>query len=267
MDADGRFLSYQWVRNGIPIPGETSPRLNLKEADLSKNSSEYSVRISNDFGMIESTQARLTVNKTLKSWSKNLMDPNNFEIKDISGISSSVVDNDGNIAMTILESTLLKDGGYARRTMSFMKLDPNGNLITKEKLIQNILSLGEKHFILNCKDKGYFILLTNGYYVSDTLSGSVYPPEDILELIRLDKDGKKIWSKILPTGGVIINDFISTKDGNYLISTASNHEGYRFKSHYKSRGSWDSYDYWVFKIDQDGNKIWDRTFQANGEDA
>ena len=60
-------------------------------------------------------------------------------------------------------------------------------------------------------------------------------------------------------------DFISTKDGNYLISTASNHEGYRFKSHYKSRGSWDSYDYWVFKIDQDGNKIWDRTFQANGE--
>ena len=91
--------------------------------------------------MIESTQARLTVNKILKSWSKNLIDPNDIEIKDIFKIISSVVDNDGNIAMTILESTLLKDGGYARL--------PNGNLITKKNSFNTLIR--EKHFILNCK--------------------------------------------------------------------------------------------------------------------
>ena len=81
--------------------------------------------------MIESTQA-LTVNKTLKSWSKNLMDPNNFEIKDISGISSSVVDKDGNIAMTIYEPGLDEYGNYQDdKILSFLKLNPNGNVITK----------------------------------------------------------------------------------------------------------------------------------------
>jgi hypothetical protein len=55
---------------------------------------------------------------------------------------------------------------------------------------------------------------------------------------------------------------IATPDGNYLIAGFSN----QGLSGDRSEGSWGSMDYWLIKIDPDGNIIWDKTFGSSGYD-
>jgi len=49
-DADGKFLTYQWTRNGQPIPGATSAEYIISSADPSQHDGNYSLVATNDFG-------------------------------------------------------------------------------------------------------------------------------------------------------------------------------------------------------------------------
>jgi hypothetical protein len=69
--ADGRFLTYQWKRNGEALVGETNPTLSLAEIDASTDDANYSVVISNDWGSVTSENVRLTVATALPSITLN----------------------------------------------------------------------------------------------------------------------------------------------------------------------------------------------------
>lgn len=53
-------LSYQWLKNGTPIPGATGSELTIDNAQTS-HAGDYSVRVSNEGGAVVSGAARLTV--------------------------------------------------------------------------------------------------------------------------------------------------------------------------------------------------------------
>jgi hypothetical protein len=60
-NANGAGLAYQWLRNGLDIPGETGPiilRQNVKATD----SGAYAVRVTNASGSITSAPATVTLN-------------------------------------------------------------------------------------------------------------------------------------------------------------------------------------------------------------
>ncbi len=151
-------------------------------------------------------------------------------------------------AKAIIET---KDGGYlvAGKTISYgndgediwlIKIDKNGNKIW-DKTFGGSRS-DEANAIIETKDGGYLVAGKTSSYSY----GNYYPDA---WLIKIDKNGNKIWDKTF--GGSRsdgANAIIETKDGGYLVA------GYNdFNHDYKK-------DAWLIKIDKNGNKIWDKTF-------
>ncbi|QMU28784.1 T9SS type A sorting domain-containing protein [Adhaeribacter radiodurans] len=90
-------------------------------------------------------------------------------------------------------------------------------------------------------------------------------------VVKIDVNGNKLWDKTF--GGNSSDELhalVATPDGGYLLGGSS----YSGKSGDKSennRGTlqgsfYDTPDYWVVKIDANGNKVWDRTFGGKGYD-
>jgi len=74
-------------------------------------------------------------------------------------------------------------------------------------------------------------------------------------VIKLDKQGNQVWDKTYGGSG---NDaalsLIQTTDGGYAVAGWT-----------QSKGA-DNLDFWVIKLDEQGNQIWDRTYGGSGED-
>ena len=82
-------------------------------------------------------------------------------------------------------------------------------------------------------------------------------------IVKIDANGDKIWDKIY--GGEKYESctkIIKTHDGNYLLAGSSNSAA----SYEKSEESRGNYDFWLVKIDPDGNQIWDKTIGGNDGD-
>ncbi|MEH6406019.1 MAG: T9SS type A sorting domain-containing protein, partial [Leeuwenhoekiella sp.] len=76
-------------------------------------------------------------------------------------------------------------------------------------------------------------------------------------LIKIDKNGNKLWDKTYGgTGDERLSSITLTADNGYILSGKSNSSISGEKSE-KRKGST---DYWIVKIDFNGNKIWDKTF-------
>ena len=54
VSAEGKFLRYQWKKNGNDLIGESGPTLPLIDANATVHDGNYSVVVSNDFGSVES---------------------------------------------------------------------------------------------------------------------------------------------------------------------------------------------------------------------
>jgi formylglycine-generating enzyme required for sulfatase activity/alpha-tubulin suppressor-like RCC1 family protein len=61
VSAEGKYVSYQWKKNGVDLAGKTSPTLVLTEANATLHDGNYSVSVSNEFGTVTSNVAVLTV--------------------------------------------------------------------------------------------------------------------------------------------------------------------------------------------------------------
>lgn len=91
-------------------------------------------------------------------------------------------------------------------------------------------------------------------------------------LIRIDSNGNKLWDKLYGSNYFEgLSSFIPTKDGNYLlVGSSSSDAGYE-KSEKNIAGTTGNVfaplDYWVLKIDPQGNKIWDNTIGGFDDDA
>ena len=111
-------------------------------------------------------------------------------------------------------------------------------------------------------DGGYIMggITTSG--VSGDVTGSSRGLRDFW-VVKVDALGAKQWDKTY--GGSSYDelyDLVPTADGGYLLGGASMSD----ISGDKSEASKGFDDYWVVKIDAQGNKQWDRTIGGNGTD-
>jgi len=61
--AAGKYLSYQWYKNGQPIPGATRERYVIKQVNQSQHDGNYSLVVSNEIGRAESGIVRVDAGK------------------------------------------------------------------------------------------------------------------------------------------------------------------------------------------------------------
>ena len=116
--------------------------------------------------------------------------------------------------------------------------------------------------ILATPDGGY---LLGGYSLSD-LSGDKSENskgKSDFWIIKTDANGSKIWDRTYGGSGDEWHPkLLPAKDGGFLLtgSSESNATGD------KSETSGGYYSYWSVRIDENGTKLWDKTFSSNGDE-
>jgi len=147
------------------------------------------------------------------------------------------------------------DGGYivAGYTFSFgeggsdvyvIKLDENGNESWEKTFGGN--GWDEASFIQQTNDEGYIVA---GYTFS---FGEGW---DDVYVIKLDKNGNKVWDKTYGGGnGDRANSIQQTKDGGYIVAGMTSSLGAG------------NYDFYIIKLDANGNKLWEKTFGGRNYD-
>ena len=63
--AEGKYLSYQWLKNGQAIAGATGDRYIIEDVNGTQHDGNYSLVVSNDFGNVESGVVEVLVFDTL----------------------------------------------------------------------------------------------------------------------------------------------------------------------------------------------------------
>ena len=105
-------------------------------------------------------------------------------------------------------------------------------------------------------DGGYIIGGTSYSNISGLKSQNSYNSNDFW-IIKLDANGNKQWDKTIGgSASDLLRTVQQTSDGGYILggSSSSGISGDRTSS---SKGN---LDYWIVKLDQNGNKLWDRAF-------
>jgi len=62
--AEGKYLSYQWYKNGQPIAGATGDRYVIEDINKTQHDGNYSLVVSNDFGTVTTQPTQLVVDGT-----------------------------------------------------------------------------------------------------------------------------------------------------------------------------------------------------------
>jgi len=351
VQASGKYLSYQWQKNGADLVGETDASLDLSNATASADDANYSVVISNDWGSITSPLARVTVATALPaitilgsvslvheaatpytdagatavdalggdlssaisitSADINVSDVGNqvvtYSVSDAGGNTNTAsrtvtvedttdpvitlnqgasythyqnmawVDPgwdaqdtlDGNLTSSVSISGTVDVTTTGAYTLNYAVADTAGNQASVTRTVNVVVGSWDKTFggtssdqarsVVSTSDGGYLLVGNSGSGATGDKSQNYKGGTDYW-VVKIDGNGNKVWDNTLGgTGGDYAQSVVSTSDGGYLLV------GYS-----KSVASWDksqanhsnNEDYWVLKIDGNGNKVWDKTFGA-----
>ena len=142
-----------------------------------------------------------------------------------------------------------------------IKIDANGN-----KLWDKTFGGSAHDYVQDAivtEDQGYLLY---GY----SSSGQTGDKSEISRgsydywIVKIDANGNKLWDKSF--GGLqpdYAASVTSTSEGGFLLLGESDSE----VSGEKSQASKGSRDYWVVKIDANGNKIWDKVYGGIGDES
>jgi hypothetical protein len=163
-------------------------------------------------------------------------------------VAGSTYSNDGDIS----------DGNNGLGDYWVLKLDGSGN---KEWDKTYGGSSNDKAYsIQQTSDGGYIVAgstQSNSGDISDGNNGNVD-----YWILKLDESGNKVWDKTL--GGSSYDSATSiqqTSDGGYIVagSTKSSDSDITDSNNGKS-------DNWIIKLDESGNKVWDKTLGGSDSD-
>ena len=189
--------------------------------------------------------------------------------------SSSIIETlDGNILIGSSSNSKISGDkisiSYGQLDYWVIKLDLNRKILWQKSFggTENDILTS----IINTNDSGFMLL---GWSYS-TISGNktVSPVDSALDrydywLIKIDKNGNIQWQKTIggnsveySTTDVSNTKIINTKDGNYILSGTSR-SGISGNKTDTCRGM---EDYWIVKLDNNGNILWDKTYGGDSPD-
>ncbi|RDC64873.1 T9SS type A sorting domain-containing protein [Adhaeribacter pallidiroseus] len=128
-----------------------------------------------------------------------------------------------------------------------VKIDPDGKKLW-DITIAAFGDLGDRFTsLISTTDGGYLLGSTSSFDFSD-----------LYRVVKISSSGTKQWEKAIGgfnEAGNSLDALLATPDGGYLLGGSSNADIGGDKSE-PSRGE---QDYWLVKLDANGNKLWDKT--------
>ena len=159
-----------------------------------------------------------------------------------------------------------KDGDVAFSKLGdwdywLIKIDFNGNVQWQKRYGGN---KADRIWIsVETKDKGFII---GGESLSDVSGDKTEPNKGNWDfwLIKVDQNGELQWDKTIGGDGwdAIRGNIIETPDNGYLLAGISG-SGVSGDKSESNRGDW---DYWLVKIDERGNVLWDKTYGGSAKE-
>jgi hypothetical protein len=209
VQATGKFLSYQWQKNGANLAGQSNPSLILSNANASADDANYSVVISNDWGSVTSPLARVTVATALPTitilGSTTLVHEATTSYTDAGATAVDALGGDLTSSISITSADInVTDVGNQVVTYSVTDAGGNTNIASRSVTVQDttapILTLiGDSNFTHNLNTAW----VDPGYYVNDTLDGNLTASVSISGTVDVNT-----------TGTYLLNYSVSDTAGN-----------------------------------------------------
>jgi RHS repeat-associated protein len=105
----------------------------------------------------------------------------------------------------------------------------------------------------------------NGFYYLGITANTGFGNSDYL-IIKIDKDGNKIWEKNFGGSGWDHVMSVVVDNNGYIYAGGQSDSPVGGSKSESFRGGEGYADFWVIKIDQNGNKIWDKVYGGDGGD-
>lgn len=141
-----------------------------------------------------------------------------------------------------------------------VRLDASGNLLWQKSYGGSDDDIGMS--VVNSQEGGF---LLGGYSRSE--DGDVESNHGNYDvwLVKINDDGDITWERAYGGNNIEYHaGLIQNSDGDYMVcnSTVSADNGNVSGNHYPNT----TYDYWIFKINQDGNLFWQKCYGGTGID-
>lgn len=141
-----------------------------------------------------------------------------------------------------------------------IKLDSSGNIEWDNTIGSKEIDILSS--VVNASDGGYVIGGYSNCDVSGDYNGIHIGGYDCW-ILKIDALGNILWQKTI--GGILKDQLRTIKnvsDGGYLLGAISNSNASGNKTENSKGGD----DYWIIKIDYQGNILWDKTYGGSGTD-
>ena len=141
-------------------------------------------------------------------------------------------------------------GHHGSDDILLLKLDPAGNKVwqkaiggSQEERAKGITATADGGYILTGVTNS-----RNGDFAYNDLSSGAF-------VIKVDANGNIVWNKTFGGSGLNqTNGMAPGAGGSYYVS------GYTSSTNGGVTGNHGSYDFWLLKIDKDGNLVWQKTY-------
>jgi hypothetical protein len=149
---------------------------------------------------------------------------------------------------------------YGQADYWVIKLDSNGSKEWENTFGGNLTDSIIR--TLQTSDGGYIVGGTSSSGVAGNKTSPGYGGDDFW-VVKLDSAGNKVWENSF--GGNSNDDLTTlqlTSDGGYILGgySASGISGNKTSTNYGGL------DYWIVKLDNDGNKMWEISFGGSADD-
>ena len=179
VQASGKFMTYQWYRNGVAIQGAIQPTLSLQDLNASLNEGNYSLVVSNDWGSITSQNVTLSIATALPTIALNgaasITHEAGTPYVDAGSNAADALGNDlnGSIVVTGADFNVSSVG---QRTISFSVTDAGGNQNTTTRTVSVVDTTNPSIYLAGGTSytHGLNSAWTDpGYEANDTVDGNL----------------------------------------------------------------------------------------------
>ena len=211
----------------------------------------FDVQVSGNHGMEDAWILRLDASGNLL-WAKTFGGSLNDRAESI----SPTADGDYVIAGYSESNDGDLNGNQGDFDYWIFKINANGNLLWSRNYGGSLADFG---FDAKQTPDGGYLMAGSTFSSNGNVSGN----KGFYDywIIKLDPNGNLLWQKNFGGAGEErAYSVVLTNDGGAAIAGASNSAGGDLP------GNSGSYDYWIIKIDSNGNLVWSRTFGGSAED-